>query len=309
MTLTAWQVLRVSWRERADVYHFHDPELIPVGIVLALCGRRVIYDVHEDLPRQLLSKYWVPGWMRWAASRIAAVLEAVGSQLFRGVVAATPTIAARFPARKTRIVHNFPVVAELVTPGRRTLAERPPHAAYIGGIDAIRGIREMVDGVALIPESLDARLVLAGTFDPPELLDSVGRLPGWDKVDYRGWQSRTEVAGLLANVRVGLVVLHPRPNFLDSYPIKLFEYMSAGLPVVVSAFPLWRQIVEGAGCGLVVDPLDPTSISKAVQWLLENPEEAEAMGERGRQAIEAKYNWSTEAEKLTRHYRQILEEA
>ena len=308
MTRTTWQILRAAWRERANVYHFHDSELIPVGVLLALCGRRVIYDVHEDLPLQISGKFWIPGWMRWTVSRAAAVLEALGSQVFRGIVAATPAIAARFPARKTVTVQNFPVVGELASSRRRPLAERPPNAAYIGMIEVIRGIREIVASFALVRESLNARLVLGGKFDPPELVDSVRQIPGWSKVDFLGWQSRKEVAELLANVRVGLVVLHPRPNYLDSYPVKLFEYMSAGLPVVVSDFPLWRQIVEDAGCGLVVDPLDPGSIAEAVQWLLENTEEAEAMGERGRKAIDTKYNWSAEAEKLTQYYRHILRE-
>jgi len=305
MTRTTRQILRVAWRERADVYHFHDPELIPVGVLLALCGRRVIYDVHEDLPRQISGKHWIRGWMRWPVSRAAAVLEALGSLVFRGIVAATPTIAARFPVRKTVTVQNFPVVGELAVSNWRTLADRPPHAAYIGGIDVGRGIREIVASLALVRESLNARLVLAGKVDPPELLDSLRRIPGWDKVDFRGWLSRKDIAELLANVRVGLVVLHPEPNYLDSYPIKLFEYMAVGLPVVVSTFPLWRQIVEGSGCGLVVDPMDPASISQAIQWLVENTAEAEAMGERGRRAIVAKYNWATEAEKLKLCYRNL----
>lgn len=308
MTRGAWQVFRAAWRERGDVYHIHDPELIPVGLLLTLCGRRVIYDVHEDLPLQISGKYWIPVWTRRGVSWAAAGLEAVGSRLFRGIVAATPSIAARFPPRKTVTVHNFPDVGELVSPISRPFADRPPHVAYVGGIAAIRGIREIIESVAKLPEALNARLVLAGRFYPPELLGSVRGMPGWGKVDYRGWQSRGELGELLAKVRVGLVVLHPRPNFLDSYPTKLFEYMSAGLPVVASDFPLWRGIVEGIGCGFVVDPLDPKAIAEAVQWLLENPTEAEAMGERGRKAIEGKYNWSIEANKLTRYYQDILRE-
>lgn len=81
--------------------------------------------------------------------------------------------------------------------------------------------------------------------------------------------------------------------------------MSAGIPVIASDFPLWKEIVEGSGCGLLVNPLDPEAIAEAIKWLLENPEKAETMGKRGRKAIEECYNWDKESVKLISFYRKF----
>jgi glycosyltransferase involved in cell wall biosynthesis len=125
---------------------------------------------------------------------------------------------------------------------------------------------------------------------------------GWQKTDHLGFQDRSGVARVLQTSRAGLVILHPVQNYVDSLPVKLFEYMSAGLPVIASDFPLWREIVEGSGAGLLIDPLDPSAIAGAMQWILENPGEAEAMGQRGRQAVIERYNWAQEAQKLLAAY-------
>lgn len=307
MLCLAWRAFCLARRERAAIYHFHDPELIPIGLLLKLRGRPVIYDVHEDVPKQILSKDWIPRPLRRLVAGATRVAEALASLVFDGIVAATPAIAKRFPPHKTVVVQNFPILKELVAPESTPYQNRPAKIIYIGGITAIRGIREMVQATSLVPESLNARLVLVGAFSPPSLEAEVRGLFGWERVEFVGWQDRASVARLLGEARAGLVVLHPRPNYLNAWPVKLFEYMSAGLPVIASDFPLWREIVNGVGCGLLVNPLDPKAIAKAIQYLLTHPEEAEEMGRRGQQAVQERYNWDTEKEKLLLLYRRLVE--
>ncbi len=306
MTKTVWQVYRVAVAEDAQVYHFHDPELIPVGVILKLKGKKVVYDVHEDVPKQILTKPWIPSFLRRKVAKCASLFENIGSSFFDGVVSATPTIVGHFPGGKSVVVQNFPLLNELVVPDAMPYSHRPADIAYIGGISAIRGIREMVKAMELLPEKLGARFYLAGTFSPAELYDDICRMPGWEKVEFLGWQTREEVGALLGHARMGLVLFHPVPNHCESQPNKLFEYMSVGIPVVASDFPLWRQIVEGAGCGLVANPLDPPAIADAIEWLLAHPEEAEAMGKRGQEAVRNFYNWDNEARVLLNFYERLL---
>ena len=115
----------------------------------------------------------------------------------------------------------------------------------------------MVEAMSFMPTQSGIRLVLAGNFDPPELENEMRCISSWKYINYLGWQTREQIAKILANARVGLVLLHPTLNYLDSYPVKLFEYMSAGIPVVASDFQLWRKIIEDIKCGIVVDPLNP----------------------------------------------------
>lgn len=306
MTETIWRVCRAALSERAQVYHFHDPELIPVGILLKLLGKRVVYDVHEDLPRDILDKPWIPEGLRGIIAKASRLAELGGTFIFDAVVAATPIIARRFPGGKTYSIQNFPLHDEVINSPSENYDERDPLAVYVGGISADRGAREMVRAVSLVPESLGVRFVLIGSFDPPTLESELRNLPGWSRTEFLGWQSRCSVAATLAKSRIGLVLYHPIANHTESQPNKLFEYMSHRIPVVASDFPHWREIVRGADCGLLVNPLDVRAISEATRWLLEHPREAEAMGRRGGEAVETLYNWRTQARILTELYARLI---
>lgn len=308
MSLGVIRMWRAVSALQPKVVHFHDPELMVAGFALKLSGYRVVYDVHEDVPRQVLTKYWLPAMARRPLSWILSAMEWLAAQVFDAIVPATPKIAERFPARNTTVVQNFPLLSELVTRDGTPYGKRPPHFAYIGGITRIRGILEMVDAMKHMAakQGKDPRLHIAGTFQPGELQAETEASAGWRQVDFHGWVDRPQVAKILGDVLAGLVTFLPAPNHMDAYPNKIFEYMSAGLPVIVSDFPLWRRIVDDSGCGLPVDPLDPAAIAAAMQWILDHPAEAEAMGQRGRRAVEKYYNWETEAGKLATLYKKLL---
>ena len=302
MMVTTRQVYRVAASRAPGIVHMHDPELIPFGWLLKARGHRVVFDAHEERPLQILSKEWIPRYLRPPIASMTRLVESVSAMLFDRIVAATPPIAAGFPDRKTWLIQNFPIAEELVTPTHVPYEERPNDIVFVGGLFAMRGVREMIEAMEHVNASHEATLVLAGLFDPPDLEASVATMTGWSRVRAVGWQARPEVAHTLARARAGLVVYHPAPNYISAQPVKLFEYMAAGVPVIASDFPVWRALVEEAGAGLLVDPLDPRAIGEAINWVLEHPLEARAMGERGRQAVSNRFNWATEAKKLLDMY-------
>jgi glycosyltransferase involved in cell wall biosynthesis len=286
---------------KGDLYHFHDPELIVVGLLLKRDGFRVIYDVHEDAPREAIAvnkENPLDGQLKsWAWS----FLESAGRQAFDGFVCATPAIARHFPAQRTITVRNYPLLEEFPEPVQDG-NERTSDLAYVGGLTVIRGVREMVGLLERLPESPPVQLVLAGPVNPPELLADLSALPGWRRVRYLGQLSRAGVQRVLGRARIGLLLLHPERIHLDSLPVKLFEYMAAGLPVVASDFPQWRDIVYGIGCGIMVDPFQPAAVAEAVCHLLDRPAEAAEMGRRGRAAVCERFNWQPEGQELLRLY-------
>lgn len=302
----SWRMWRAVRRLRPDIVHFHDPELLPLGFLLKIAGCKLIYDVHEDVPCDILSKDWIPAPIRWPVAKAMAGLEWLAGRIFDGLVPATPMIARRFPQARTALVQNFPLLDELHLPSAARKKSGVTTAAYVGGLTPIRGAHEMVAAMALLPESCTIRLALAGSFSPPALETELSQREGWRRVDAHGWLGRKEVAALLARAHMGMVLFAPEQNHIAAQPNKMFEYMSAGLPVIASDFPLWREIIEGAGCGLLVDPGDPQAIADAMEWIAGHPREAADMGRRGREAVERIYNWEREAPKLVTMYRALI---
>ena len=305
MTRVAWRVLRAARRERADVCHLHDPELLWVGLLLKLGGHRVVYDVHEDVPKQIMSKFWLPRWARRPIALVAALVERFCAAVFDAVVAATPSIAERFPAAKTTVVQNFPQLTFAESDDAAAPAEDRPYAfVYTGGLSAVQGVRELVATAALLPTG--SKAVLAGPFVEDDAFEEeIRSSPRWAAVDYLGMVSRDEVVAAIGSARCGVILNHPVRNYLESYSTKMFEYMACGVPVVCSNFPLWARIVGDADCGVVVDPLDPPAVAAAIEKLAANPEEAARLGENGRRAVRERYNWEAEFTKLDELYRRL----
>jgi glycosyltransferase involved in cell wall biosynthesis len=305
MALGGLRMVRETLRARPDIVHFHDPELMPWGMLISLFGPHVIYDVHEDYRRAVQHNNRLPAIVRAVIGPMVAFVEWTSQRLFSGIVAVDETIAAHFSAHKTIIVRNFAIVSEFHEPGKVPFQERPREFAYIGTITANRNIMGMLDAFALA-QDVGAIFRLAGEFTVEADRQAAHAHKYWPDVRFEGWVDRAAIANMLGSVRAGLLLIKPIPHEMDGLPIKLFEYMAAGVPIIASNFPLWRSIIEETGAGLIVDPENPTEIAEAIRWILANPEEAFEMGQRGREAVLDRYNWDREASKLLALYDRIL---
>jgi glycosyltransferase involved in cell wall biosynthesis len=301
---TVLDVFLAAIRTNAEVYHLHDPELLLCGYVLSVVGRRVVYDAHEDVPKDILGKTYIPKRLRVPLAWICQRTEEFVCSRISAVSAATPSIGARLSRskRSTVTIQNFPRLDELGSPSRTSWTERGAAVAYIGGVMEDRGIFQMLEAMELLAPECSVRLELAHQSFPSEIYSAACRKPGWALVIDHGCLERQAVIDLLGMVRAGLVLFHPIPNNVSSMPHKLFEYMAAGLPVIASDFPDWRALISRAGCGILIDPLNPNAIAEAISYIFKNPVEAEQMGLAGRRAVEQTYNWASEERKLLQLY-------
>lgn len=303
VAITTLHAMTAALRLRARIVHLQDPELVPVGLLLRLLGRRVVYDVHEDYPERVRHKTYLSGWQRAVFPPLVAGMEWVAGRLLSAVVAATPEIATRFPRHRCIIVQNFPEIAELGDIATADYAERAPRVAYVGDLTRERGVLEAIEAIARC-RTPGARLDLAGPVSCPAVRRRIDSgLP--DNVTVHGRLGRPAVRDLLARARVGLVLLHPLPGYDVSWPVKLFEYMAAGLPIVASDFAAWRARFAEFGSIRFVDPRDPTAVAAAIDDLLADPQAARGEGEAGRAAVSARYSWEREREKLLDLYAKL----
>ncbi len=307
MAISTLRALYLALKEKADIYHFHDPELIPAAFIIKLLtGRKVVYDVHEDYKQKMLSYEWINKRYRKFVSIILDMLEKKFSTYFDYVITADSYVQSRFRRRKVEIIANYPPLsfsAGLECTRNNTTFK----LIYVGGISEDRGIVMIIESLKYL-KNKNINFEVFGNTDNPMLLNLLNNT---EKVKYFGVVPWQEVSKHLANADVGLVLLQPVPAYFycpGENIVKLFEYMSVGLPIIISNFPKLKKLILDIGCGIPVDPTNPEEIAKAIEYLIEHPEEVKQMGENGRKAVLEKYNWEHEEKKLLRIYDELLNE-
>ncbi|WP_207765299.1 glycosyltransferase family 4 protein [Solitalea longa] len=301
---TSMKIYKKAKEINAEIYHLHDPELLPVGYMLARKGKKVVYDAHEDVPVQIKAKAYINPLIKQPLSSSVKIVEDYIVKNIAGVITATPYIRDRFlPLNKNSVdVCNYPLING--TSIVKTKWElKNDSICYVGGISEVRGIKQMVEAMKYLN---GYKLNLGGEFETDQLREETVKIEGWSKVNELGFLNRDKVGAILAESKIGIVTLQPIKNYVDAMPVKMFEYMLAGLPVVASNFPLYKEILESNKCGICVDPTDPKQIADAISFLLENQEQALQMGDNGYEAVLNKYNWASEEIKVLNLYDKLL---
>lgn len=286
----------------ADIYQFHDPEFLRHSGKLKAAGKKVVFDSHEDVGQQIMSKHYIPKPIRKLVSWIYTSYEKRAMKSVSAVVGATDHIAEKFKSLHPEVIalRNYPLLSEL--PDEPDSTARKRQAVYVGGISRVRCAEEMIDML----DHTDIPLQLGGGFSPKTLEGELKTKSGWGKVNYRGYVGRSDIWQLYNECMVGLVLFKPEPNHLEALPNKMFEYMMASMPVVVSNFPMWQVLIDQIGCGVTVNPNDPKAIAKAIDELCADPAKAAEMGAKGRAAVLSKFNYESEAPKLVSLYQKLI---
>lgn len=305
MVFTAFQAYRAAVQEQAQIYHLHDPELLPFGLLLRLRGATVVYDVHEDYTTSVKQRYNLPRWITSILSATIALCEPLMARPMK-VVIAERYYRRRFP--HSIEVLNYPLVGRLEQCGDYS-GSRSLHLLYTGGISEDRGALIYAQ---LVRNFVDLEITLVGRCSET-LVERMRTIAGDGAsrlhfectergVDYEyvidAYKKQTWLAGI--------ALFPPTQHYIEKELTKFFEYMTVGLPIICSNFPVWKQLMMESRAGLCVNPNDLHDIMNAVRFLSKNPQYAQLLSHHGRQAVRERYHWSTQAQQLLRFYADML---
>jgi glycosyltransferase involved in cell wall biosynthesis len=299
----SWIAFFKALKINAKIYHFHDPELMFIGVWLKLFGKKVIYDVHEDLPKQVLYKPWIKFQVvRKIFSGIIYLSEKFCCLFFDAIMPATPDIASKFNPKKTCIIRNLAIVK---------LIDRMPvyknendtfKLIYVGGLSEIRGIKEVVKALEILNDST-IEFWLLGDWSSETYKAECEALEGYKYVTYFGQFKLEDVYPYIKRADVGIALLYPTKNHVTSLPVKAFEYMACSKAMIMSDFEYWKKIFNHAS--IFANPMDAEEIANSIKKLKLDNSLRQSMGTTGKQLIDQEFSWEAESKLLVKYYKQL----
>lgn len=290
----------------ADIYHFHDPELLPVGLKLKHKGKKVIFDSHEDVPSDIRHKKYLPTLCRPIFSILYECYEKYVLSKLDAVISVTPHIVERLRKVNKNIyqITNYPICdsESVALPSK----EANNDVVFAGGVSALWMHENILKALESTPK--DIKYVIAGPTST-NYIEKLKKLNSWNRVDYVGIKTNSEVKEMYENAFAGLAIMNYTANVGGKLGTlgntKIFEIMGAGVPVICTDFLLWKKIIEKWKCGIYVNPYDIKEIANAICYLYNNPSLAHEMGCNGNNAVKQEYNWNSQEKILLRLYHNL----
>ncbi len=309
-----WILFRRALKSSADVIHFHDPELIPLCFFLKIIKKvKIIYDIHEHVLYDIMDKQWIPVYLKPLVKNVYILFEKICLPRFDAIIYTTPIVGQRYQniCKNVVSIENYPQLGLFDNSEKSNPDSGTPSVIYLGRVKKERGVKEVILAFREVIKKLpEARFVIVGDVVPHsyelELKKLVADLHLESSVNFSGLVPYQETMKYLGNASCGIVTFLPERNNMACLPNKMFEYMACGLPVIASNFDLYKEVVEGSACGIIVDPENVGMIADAIVDMLSNTESLKKMELNGKRAFEFKYNWEHEEVKLLALYDYIL---
>ena len=303
MILGNWRAIRVMCAAAPKIVHFHDPELILTGLVLSLLGIKVIYDIHEDVPNQVLTKAYIrPAALRRPISIMMRWIESAVTLRFAAVVVAVDSIGERFASEKTVVARNFPR-GDLMTSESEVASSCERFViSYAGSLTRVRGIPDLVSAMDYLPKQVE--LQLFGTWHPASLEDSCQSMQGWSKCRFMGRVPHNEVVEKMKKAHLGVQLTHDIPNHTGGLATKVFEYLFQGVPVLMSDTAEKRSIYGN----LVhyAESANPVAIADEIRGIIANYDLIKAQTLGTVPWVREAYSWEAEAKHILALYERLL---
>ncbi|MBS3679300.1 glycosyltransferase [Ornithinibacillus massiliensis] len=306
MIFGTWDAYKKSKQLSADVYHFHDPELLLVAWLLKKKNNIVIYDIHEDYVTSIMQKDYMSKPVRKIIAKTYKLIEAFFSRKFE-LCLAEKYYKDLYPRGKC--ILNYPTVNEKIVKHDRNDEKPVNKVLYTGNVTHVRGALIHAK-LPLIDETISVQFVGKCSRSIADEMYQIAKdkknnllIEGLDQFVQK---ETIEAYYMNENWLAGVALFPPTEHYMKKELTKFFEYMSAGIPILCSNFPVWKKFVETYQCGIAVDPYDEKEIENALHYLKSNPDKVREMGENGKKAVLRSLNWKVEEEKLVSWYNDLL---
>jgi glycosyltransferase involved in cell wall biosynthesis len=305
------RIFKIVFNTKADAYHFHDPDLLPVGVLLRWLRRKpVIYDVHEPYPEMLRTNKAIPKRLRKPVSRIFRVIEDMCSRSIGNVIVVNELVCQRFQQRgcNVEIVSNTALLD-----GFEDAPERAQNRAVIsiGTLSTNRGsllIPKIVRAVRNQDQSIRF-LIVDRAFRARQrelFLDAVKKHGVEDAIELLPNTVVSNLPSYLSQATIGLSLLTLDEVAIRQNITKLYEYMAAGLPIIASDVPNQRRDLEESESGLLVTHDSPDEYAEAIIRLMNDQDTLDRFSRNGRSAFMTKFNWEIDKRRLLGFYETLL---
>lgn len=303
---TTWIFFRLRHPCR-DIYHLHDPELLPVGLFLSLLGRTVVFDAHESVKKQIKHKNYLPRYLRALVAELYGVIEQAVCPRLSGLIGATDEITNELHQYNKNVctIKNLVIATEFKKANLSKNYEQP-QLCYVGAITRGRCAKELAMAVQITKKEVQLKMI--GHMEDRALLSELKEIDKKNRIIFETHGDRKKVEHVLAESVVGIALFKPLPNHIEALPNKLFEYMAVGLPIIASNFPMWKKLILDADCGLCCNPENLTDIAAAIDTILADRKELMMRGTNGLKNVKHNFNWTTEEENLLQFYSILLKD-